>query len=286
MFGDKIQTEEDLLIAFGLVVWLRWFNKTALAFINKDENAKISVIKIEKEKWEIYKKWEEIVHQRIIKLEKKYLPNLKWLTPVELNHQMKQLKVEIKHKLSDDLLWSKWRITNELLEKFKQEILKRQKEELNPQTWNNVYKWITELDWHIWEVLDIAKSAKTGLDFLKSMIELFSKKWKLPSEKEVGKYIDIYIKAKVEIIENKPENKAMKKKVSEQAKKNLKEKMMKEYEELTKTINKVNEKWWSVEEKFVALREKLINHVEYKEVVKMIDGYLRKTRKENKSPSL
>jgi len=70
-----------------------------------------------------------------------------------------------------------------------------------------------------------------------------------------------------------------KRKVSEQAKKNLKDKMMKEYEELTKTINKVNEKWWSVEEKFKILKEKLTNHVEYKEIVKMINGYLKELEK-------
>jgi len=304
MFGDKIQTEEDLLIAFGLVVWLRNFNKTALAFVNKDENGKISVIKIEKENGEIleYKKWEEIVNQRIVKLEEKHWPNLKWLTPAELNHQMKQLKVQIKHQMPDDLIWNKWRITNELLEKFKQEILKRQKQEVNPQTWTNVYWEITKLDWHVWEVLDIAKTAKTRLDFLKSMIDLFTKKWKLPNEKEVEKYIDIYIKAKVEVIENKPENIKMKKKVSEQAKKDLKEKMMKEYDVLSNKVNTIEkeyskkhkvdiknmseiEKKKMIVDKLTSFLKEIKDDIRFKPIDKLVEAKLDSIKKEiNKAP--
>ena len=74
----------------------------------------------------------------------------------------------------------------------------------------------------------------------------------------------------------------IKKEITTQAKKDLKKKLLDEYNILKKKIEEVEKNWWTVKEKLKNLRQSLENHLEYKEIVWMIDKYLKVIEKLNK----
>ena len=67
----------------------------------------------------------------------------------------------------------------------------------------------------------------------------------------------------------------IKKEITTQAKKDLKKKLLDEYNILKKKIEEVEKNWWTVKEKLKNLRQSLENHLEYKEIIWMIDEYLK-----------
>ena len=278
MLDDSLQDERDLLIAFGLVVWLRWANKAIKYIAYKDEKWEVKLRELEEEKLKpvmnfINKDWIKILKNFKTKVEEKYKKSVEELTKKELDFELKNLKLELRAKIPDTYKWQKWVIVNTLINEFKRYVEERKVKDKDPDTGYNQTKIIWKLPWELAEVIEKAKF-KDGKDYIEKLLWYFQKQGKIPTEEEILSYIEMYVETRAKEEENIAENYYKKAVVSEEAKVRLKKELVKEYKEVLKKIEQANE-WRTIEEKINKLVKwlKEINELEYKRIIERLEKY-------------